>query len=217
MLEVNGCLKMIEVDNYDEGCLLEGGLSVWIDETWKAQTPEQLISDLAKFCGIDAKDVADSIELNACDEAGRINIARTENIKGNKPSAQEMKAFKQGKIKLFYCVYSFKVQEVTRNAFTFAVQYDLKRFDNVREHCNKEMDIIRKNKLDGKRTKSSEAAVRIVVANLYPAQRREAIVAGVLNGERELHTAVSIYRRADFVPFSKRQDLRRNYDQNRTI
>jgi hypothetical protein len=118
MLEVNGCLKMTEQDDYQEGCLPETGDSVWIDCHWKADTKDDIIRQLMEFVGVNEGD--DAVELDAYGEQGRIDISQTENADGNDPSPTQYDLWKKGQEKLWYCTYSFKVEEVQRTAFAMA-------------------------------------------------------------------------------------------------
>lgn len=118
MLEVNGCLKMTEQDDYQEGCLPETGNSVWIDYHWKADTKDDIIRQLMEFVGVNEGD--DAVELDACGEQGRIDISQTENADGNDPSPTQYDLWKKGQEKLWYCTYSFKVEKVQRTAFAMA-------------------------------------------------------------------------------------------------
>lgn len=118
MLEVNGCLKMSEQDDYNEGCLMETSQNSFIDYQWKARTKEEMIQQLMDFVGVTKED--DAVELDACGQQGRIDISRTENAEGFEPSKSQQDAWKRGNEKLWYVTYSFQVEEVERHAVAMA-------------------------------------------------------------------------------------------------
>lgn len=111
--EVRGYLKHAEENIFADGCqpgtgtMFEGShfsayaftLAVLLDKL-KAEVPFACDGD--------------SIEIDACDEPGRIDIAGMETHDAQEPSKSELARWKVGECRLWYVVYSFHVQRVTR-------------------------------------------------------------------------------------------------------
>lgn len=116
MLEVNGWIKFADEDSYENGCL-DTTFTICGDDRFTAKTEDELVSKLMDFVGVSDKDC---VSVNACGEAGRIDICRTENGDSGEPSERELQAFKSGDINLWYACYSFQVERVTRKTFTFS-------------------------------------------------------------------------------------------------
>ena len=122
MLEVNGLSKMAEEDTFEDGCNPATTQVSDVQQQFKAENQETLISDICEFLGIE--DNADNYELNACEELGRIDFVLIENGQGHRASDRELESWKHGKVKLWYCVYSAYVEDVIRQA------YDLQGVNN---------------------------------------------------------------------------------------
>lgn len=116
MLEVNGFIKHSEEDNYENGCELRGA-SFFGDDRFTAETEAELLKQLMDFVGVTDKSC---VTVNACGEAGRIDIQRMENADGLEPSDREFEAFKTGDCRLWLCDYSFYAEKVNRKTFTFS-------------------------------------------------------------------------------------------------
>ena len=108
--EINGFHKMAELDNWEEGVQFEYGYSTWIDCHISADTVSELQSKIIVFLDVDAG----AITLDACEEAGRIDVQKTENADGYSPTASETEYWKAGIIGLYCVTYSCYVEKVTR-------------------------------------------------------------------------------------------------------
>jgi hypothetical protein len=115
MLETVYGAKFAEIDDYENGCLPETAINFRIDVKFKADTVDDLLEDIKNYFGVDD----DAIELNSCDEIGRIDIATLENADGYNANESEIELWKQGKIELWACTYTYYVDEVKRTAFDF--------------------------------------------------------------------------------------------------
>ncbi len=103
MITANGIHKMAEVDDFDKGCI-GPGRDDYIDVSFKATSAEEVISKACQFIGV--SDMANSVERNACDEIGRIDIARTETDEGDELTASQLEQWKAGKFRAWYCIYT---------------------------------------------------------------------------------------------------------------
>ena len=112
--EITGFHKLAEIDVYNSGCQLEGGYSTFINYPLSSDTIEGLKAKILSF--VDAE--SDSMEINSCDEIGRIDIGKTENADYYAPSKHELEQWKNGEIILYYAVYTCYVERVTREAVT---------------------------------------------------------------------------------------------------
>lgn len=119
--ETNGYYKHSERDNWEHGCqddyrsddghfLLTSG------------TLDDLLGQMLAIAGVERKDAKESVELNACDEAGRVDISLTENDDGLPATEGELTRWKAGEIDLWYATYTFHVQEVNRFDVRFACE-----------------------------------------------------------------------------------------------
>lgn len=113
MYETNGWFKDAEKDNWQNGCTGDG-LRFAGNECFSADTVDDLVDKLCDFVGVEPE--PDNYALDACEEQGRIDICRMENADGYEPTLKELEQFKDGLIDLWYCVYTFHVEQVTRNS-----------------------------------------------------------------------------------------------------
>lgn len=109
--EVRGWTKTTEEDNWEKGCLPNSGSCLSGHDQFEAKTVEHLITYLMQFVGTDDRGC---VTLDACDEAGRIDIQIMENAEGHHASRPELEAFKKGKCRLWLADYTFQVEKVTR-------------------------------------------------------------------------------------------------------
>lgn len=114
--ETKGALRMVEVDDWHQGCLAEGGFSVYVDYPISGETLPEIVEKIQNMTGAER----DGVQVNACDEPGRIDVQLTENADGLPATAQELALWKKGKAKLFAVTYSFLFEEVTRSPAVFA-------------------------------------------------------------------------------------------------
>ena len=107
MFTINGFHKFTEIDSYEEGCIGGGGSDEYIDYPLKAETVAELKEKIAGFVGCAVADM----ELDACEEIGRIDAGRTETAEGYEATADDLKRWKSGKLAIYYAVYSCTVVE----------------------------------------------------------------------------------------------------------
>lgn len=112
MFESGKALKFIEEDNYENGCNPETSQSYTVEIEFKAETIPELLNQITEYYGVDIKD----IEINSCGENGRIDIGIMEDQDSNKASKKDLELFKQGRKRLWYSVYTYYIEEVTREA-----------------------------------------------------------------------------------------------------
>jgi hypothetical protein len=113
MLEITYIHYDMEEDSFEEGCIASyrsDGYSFKIE----AETPEALYTKIMAQFDVDR----DSLDINACEEAGRIDVQRTEDAEGNQASATQIEQWKRGELKLYLADYSVYVEEVTRKPAT---------------------------------------------------------------------------------------------------
>lgn len=101
MFIANGWVKFIDKDNYANG-LYDNGHYIDGNDIFKSDTLQELIEQLKAFSGsndFERDDIFDN----------KINFCVMENDEGIPTSVKEMEWFKEGKIDLYYCVYSFSL------------------------------------------------------------------------------------------------------------
>lgn len=113
--ETKGAMKFAERDVFADGCIAEGAYSTFVDYTMQADSIDAILNSIADFVGCDKS----SIEVNACDELGRIDAATMETAEGYAATPNQIERWKTGNCDLWYCVYSFYFDEVTRKSATF--------------------------------------------------------------------------------------------------
>lgn len=104
----DGWAKFSEEDIYSDGCQPNTGSMYGGEEAWKAGTIEELIEQLLSFTGGERED----IQLNSCDEVGRIDISVMEDENGNRATRQQIEDWKEARIKLWDCIYTFRVERI---------------------------------------------------------------------------------------------------------
>jgi len=111
--EINGVHQFTEEDTYNEGCQPNSGNSGFLSHIKiKADTVEELIKKL--FSELCFKYDKDAMELDACDEDGRIDISVMEDENGSEATASELKAWKEGNKRLWSGIYTAHVELVER-------------------------------------------------------------------------------------------------------
>lgn len=111
--QINGFLKFAEVDNYENGCDPDTSYTQDVQVRFTGKTAMEVIEKAAEFIGVETKGENNGVELNACDEKGRVDFAKMEDSDGTTPSKAQMAAWKQGRETLYYVVYSAYVEKVT--------------------------------------------------------------------------------------------------------
>ena len=107
--QASGWVKFYEEDIYEEGCLPHTGGIIDGNEVFKAEHLGALMDTILGFTGADATD----IDMDACDEAGRLDISVMEDENGFKATIKQIEAWKAGEIRLWDCIYSFQVERIT--------------------------------------------------------------------------------------------------------
>ena len=90
MYMINGFLKFAEEDIYNDGCQPDTSMNSSVDITLKAETIDEISQKVRDFFGVDN----DSIEFNACEDDGRIDIQIMENGDGYQASENELEQWK---------------------------------------------------------------------------------------------------------------------------
>jgi hypothetical protein len=109
--EVDGWYKFAEQDNYEHGCDPDTAFSYSGDEVFKGESIEALLKQVRDFVGV-PHDY--EVDLDACEEPGRVDIQILENKDAYVATSSEVGAWKRGQIKLWSATYSFEIQEVER-------------------------------------------------------------------------------------------------------
>lgn len=106
MYVITGFHKVSEHDDYENGCIGNGS-DCFIDYAIRTATLDDMKEKIAGFIGCKVED----LELNACEEVGRIECGRTEDSEGNEAMESQLAAWREGKETLFYAVYTAYVME----------------------------------------------------------------------------------------------------------
>ena len=108
MYQINGFIKFAELDNYEQGCDPDSTVMQEVSMTFTGKTIQAVIDQALSFLGMEA----DAMEVNACDEDGRIDFQGMECEDGTAPSKAELARWKRGEIKLWAVTYTAHVEEV---------------------------------------------------------------------------------------------------------
>lgn len=119
MYEVNGFIKHSEEDVFADGCIpSSGGISADMSIRFNGATVDDLVKALMEFVGADDPD---SVQIDACEDPGRIDIQVLENAEGHVASIHEIALWRTGKCRLWLCDYSFQAEFVDRRVVSLAV------------------------------------------------------------------------------------------------
>jgi hypothetical protein len=113
--QASGWMKFSEEDIYQDGCQPNTGGHHGGNEVFKAESLGGLVETLLGFTGADYE----GIDFDSCDEAGRIDIALMEDENGSKATRYQINEWKEGKIRLWDCIYSFYVEEIKAQPVQF--------------------------------------------------------------------------------------------------
>ena len=113
MYEVDGWCKFGERDYYETGCDPDQPVSFADTTVWRAKTVGGLIKQLREFVGV-PDDY--EIELDACDEDGRVDISVMETNDSYTASSRDIELWKKGELALWASTYTFYVEQVERKA-----------------------------------------------------------------------------------------------------
>lgn len=111
--ECNGWYKFAEQDDWEHGCDPDTAFSYAGDEIFKGETVEDLLKKVRDFVGVPHNY---EVDLDACEEPGRVDIQILENKDAYVATPSEIEAWKRGEIKLWAATYSFEIQEVERRS-----------------------------------------------------------------------------------------------------
>ena len=106
--QASGWVKFYEEDIYEEGCIPHTGGLIDGREIFKADTLDGLINDLLSFTDGDRE----GLELDACEDVGRVDISIMENADGCRATKREIESWKQADIQLWDCIYSFRIEQI---------------------------------------------------------------------------------------------------------
>jgi hypothetical protein len=110
--QANGWAKFYEEDIYQEGCQPNTGGMITGNELFKAETLDGLLNDLLAFTGANYED----IQLNSCDEVGRVDISVMEDDHGSMATRKQIADWKDGEVRLWDCIYTFQVEKIQAEA-----------------------------------------------------------------------------------------------------
>ena len=110
--ETKGWIKFYEADNYEDGCDPNTMAQTVGRDSFSADTIEGVLKQIVNFTGCSRANL--DIQPMGCDELGRVEAWVMENGEGDTPCEREYEDWKRGEIKLWACVYSFKVERVER-------------------------------------------------------------------------------------------------------
>ena len=113
MYEVNGWLKFGGRTYYETGCDPNECVHFGGNESWSAETVPELLNKLRGFVCVDDDY---GIELDACDEDGRVDIQVLEIAEGYTASERDIELWKWGQRALWACTYTFMVEQVERKS-----------------------------------------------------------------------------------------------------
>lgn len=113
--QIHGLLKIAEEDKWGEGCQPDTATSFVVDGYWTGETLGEVLKKVADELGVE--DV-DAIQLDACDEPGRVDFALMEDDESTPLSQAQTRLWKKGEIKAWYAVYSGIVERVERIPLT---------------------------------------------------------------------------------------------------
>lgn len=119
MYEVNGWYKYGEQDHLETGCDPDKYVSFSGPEQFSALTIPDLLIKLRNFVGVHDDY---EIELDACDEDGRVDISVLETADSYIANEWQVEEWRRGEIPLWYSTYTFHVAEVTRKGVRLSVE-----------------------------------------------------------------------------------------------
>ena len=105
--QISNLLKFSEEDVYSDGCQ-PGGSCCDIGLSFTGKTPAEVIEKVAEYLGATNED----IEKNACDEPGRVDFQIMEDENSTVASAQQIKQWKRGSLRLWNSIYTGHVEKV---------------------------------------------------------------------------------------------------------
>lgn len=105
--------KFVEEDSFGHGCLPDTASHSSGNDVFASKTLSGLVELIANFVELsEPKDIVESVVLGACGEPNRIDVAVMETGSGRRARSNDIAAWKRGKKKLYYAIYSFYVERV---------------------------------------------------------------------------------------------------------
>lgn len=108
--KIDGLLKMTEEYQYKNGCLHNTVTSHAVDVSFSGNTQSEVINALLRFLAVEK----DAIEVNACDEDGRVDVSILETAEGRVAIETEINKWKDGSLKLYLANYSGCMEKCER-------------------------------------------------------------------------------------------------------
>jgi hypothetical protein len=100
-------IKFAEVDTYHEGRDPKTRCAVSGRESFSADSVADLVTEVMRFCGTEDRD---NVQLDACEEPGRIDVQVMETDAGEPADARDLEAWKAGKLQLWAATYIFHAE-----------------------------------------------------------------------------------------------------------
>jgi hypothetical protein len=110
MYQINGLLKFAEEDIYEEGCIPSISQTYEVDFNFEDATISGVIEEAREYLDCPKE----CIELDACDDGGRVDFAIYETEDGLRADETDFSLWKKGKRRLWLCTYSAIVEKVER-------------------------------------------------------------------------------------------------------
>lgn len=100
--KIDGFLKHTEQDDYVEGCDPATSQMSEIALSFEGSTKKEILDKIVEFFGVDRK----IIELDACEEAGRIDISFMEDNNSFRADEAALNIWRAGKLDLWLVTYT---------------------------------------------------------------------------------------------------------------
>ena len=102
--------RYTEENIYSDGCVPNSGSVDTIRQTFKGNTLKELLKFILEYHDVDINQV----ELDACEEQGRIDISVLETDRGYKAMPEVIESWKLGYTRLWSAIYTYTIKKVTR-------------------------------------------------------------------------------------------------------
>lgn len=107
--QADGWSKFSEEDIYQDGCQPKTAMHYGGNDRFKAKSINALIQTILGFTGGERED----LDLNPCEEIGRLDISIFEDEYGTRATRSQIDAWKAGELRLWSSIYSFKIEKTT--------------------------------------------------------------------------------------------------------
>lgn len=98
-------IKLIEQDDFDRGCLPDTAQERYYTQQFSGESLDELLHQISEHHGV----AVENMDLNACDELGRLDIQCMEDDKGLLMFESEIEQWKQGKKRAWLATYTYQV------------------------------------------------------------------------------------------------------------